>query len=268
MAPQPERLRWYQIPLSSTRIPRSGLFSYDFQASLQRYQQLRALKNLRVGRPIAPPPPGLLEPWPPGPLPANGPPRVSHRPRGAGRAQGERGPVPGTGVRGAVTLLWTPRGTPVTPTLSPQTPCLKRGWPGHPCVVPTALPVPQGGPWSPALSPQFPGTPRRALVTSVLSPQPFLCPKGAPSHPHIVLTALPVPHGGPWSPALSPQSPGTPRQGPGHPWVVPTAPMPQGGVGGLVTPALSTWPSRCPKGAPSHPHIVPTALPEPQGDLW
>ncbi|KAM9609435.1 protein FAM178B [Morphnus guianensis] len=248
MAPHPEGLRWYQIPLSSARIPRSGLFSYGFQASLQRYQQLRALKNLRVGRPVAPPPPGLLEPWPPGPPPANSPPRVSHRPRGAGRARGERGPVPGTGVRGAVTLLWTPRGTPVTPTLSPQTPCLKGGWPGHPCVVLAALPVPQGSPQSPThcphsppcaprgplvtpmLSPQFPGTPRRALVTPVLSPQPSLCPKGAPSHPHIVSTALPVPQGGPWSPALSPQSPGTPRQEPGHPCIVPTAlPLPQGG---------------------------------------
>ncbi|NXW25535.1 F178B protein, partial [Circaetus pectoralis] len=75
MAPHPEGLRWYQIPLSSARIPRSGLFSYGFQASLQRYQQLRALKNLRVGRPVAPPPPGLLEPWPPGPPPTNSPPR-------------------------------------------------------------------------------------------------------------------------------------------------------------------------------------------------
>ncbi|KAF1570097.1 hypothetical protein FQV10_0001157, partial [Eudyptes schlegeli] len=63
-------LRWYQIPLSSARIPRSGLFSYGFQAGLQRYQQLRALKHLRVGRPVAPPPPGLLEPWPPPPGPA------------------------------------------------------------------------------------------------------------------------------------------------------------------------------------------------------
>ncbi|NXE85290.1 F178B protein, partial [Cochlearius cochlearius] len=63
-------LRWYQIPLSSARVPRSGLFSYGFQAGLQRYQQLRALKHLRVGRPVAPPPPGLLEPWPPPPGPA------------------------------------------------------------------------------------------------------------------------------------------------------------------------------------------------------
>ncbi|NXL00510.1 F178B protein, partial [Mesembrinibis cayennensis] len=82
-------LRWYQIPLSSARIPRSVLFSYGFQAGLQRYQQLRALKHLRVGRPVAPPPPGLLETWSPV-LPADSPPRASHRPRGAGRVQGER----------------------------------------------------------------------------------------------------------------------------------------------------------------------------------
>ncbi|XP_040394483.1 protein FAM178B isoform X2 [Cygnus olor] len=62
-------LRWYQIPLSSARVPRSGLFSYGFQASLRSYQQLRAQKRLRVGRPVAPPPPGLLAPWPPPPSP-------------------------------------------------------------------------------------------------------------------------------------------------------------------------------------------------------
>ncbi|XP_065712640.1 protein FAM178B [Patagioenas fasciata] len=84
MAPHPEELRWYQIPLSSARIPRSGLFSFSFQDSLQRYQQLRAHKNLRVGRPVAGPPPGLLEPWPPSPAPAHSPPRGSYRPRGAG----------------------------------------------------------------------------------------------------------------------------------------------------------------------------------------
>ncbi|KAF1610108.1 UNVERIFIED_CONTAM: hypothetical protein FQV15_0008282, partial [Eudyptes pachyrhynchus] len=80
-------LRWYQIPLSSARIPRSGLFSYGFQAGLQRYQQLRALKHLRVGRPVAPPPPGLLEPWPPVSPTADGPPRASRHPRGAGGAR-------------------------------------------------------------------------------------------------------------------------------------------------------------------------------------
>ncbi|NXF55739.1 F178B protein, partial [Oceanites oceanicus] len=90
MAPHPERLRWYQIPLSSARIPRSGLFSYGFQAGLQRYQQLRALKHLPVGRPVAPPPPGLLEPWPPAPPPADSPPRASHHPRSAGGVRGRR----------------------------------------------------------------------------------------------------------------------------------------------------------------------------------
>ncbi|NXS95898.1 F178B protein, partial [Jacana jacana] len=80
-------LRWYQIPLSSTRIPRSVIFSYVFQAGLQRYQQLRALKHLRVGRPIAPPPPGLLEHCPPAPSPADIPPRVSSRPRDASRGR-------------------------------------------------------------------------------------------------------------------------------------------------------------------------------------
>ncbi|NXV86518.1 F178B protein, partial [Calonectris borealis] len=116
MAPPPEGLRWYQIPLSSARVPRSGLFSYGFQAGLQRYQQLRALKNLRVGRPVAPPPPGLLEPWPPVPPPTDTPPRASHHPRGAGGARGERSPALGMGVRGAVTLPLAhsaPRGPPV-----------------------------------------------------------------------------------------------------------------------------------------------------------
>ncbi|NXA56716.1 F178B protein, partial [Nothocercus julius] len=57
-----EPLRWYQIPLSSARAPpRTGLFSPRFQAGLQRYQQLRAHKQLRVGRPFTLPPPGLLE---------------------------------------------------------------------------------------------------------------------------------------------------------------------------------------------------------------
>ncbi|XP_067168361.1 protein FAM178B [Apteryx mantelli] len=68
----PLELRWYQIPLSSARAPRTGLFSPRFQASLQRYQQLRQLKHLRVGRPFTLPPPGLLQaapasPEPPGP---------------------------------------------------------------------------------------------------------------------------------------------------------------------------------------------------------
>ncbi|NXV53469.1 F178B protein, partial [Uria aalge] len=100
MAPRPEGLRWYQIPLSSARVPRSVIFSYGFQSGLRRYQQLRVLKQLPVGRPIAPPPPGLLEPCSPAPPPAHSPPRASHRPRGAGGAQGERGPAPGAG-RGA-----------------------------------------------------------------------------------------------------------------------------------------------------------------------
>ncbi|XP_059687368.1 protein FAM178B [Gavia stellata] len=99
MAPHPEGLRWYQIPLSSTRIPRSGLFSYGFQASLQRYQQLRALKHLRVGPPIAPPLLSLLNPCPPGPPPADSPPRASHRPRGAGRAQAPQRPKESPGTR-------------------------------------------------------------------------------------------------------------------------------------------------------------------------
>ncbi|NXT36211.1 F178B protein, partial [Pelecanoides urinatrix] len=86
-APRPEGLRWYQIPLSSARVPRSGLFSYGFQAGLHRYQQLRALKNLRVGRPVPPPPPGLLAPCPPVPPPTDSPPRASQDPRGTGRAR-------------------------------------------------------------------------------------------------------------------------------------------------------------------------------------
>ncbi|XP_054660328.1 protein FAM178B [Grus americana] len=99
MAPHPEGLRWYQIPLSSARVPRSGLFSYGFQAGLQRYQQLRALKRLRVGRPVAPPPPGLLEPWPPVSPPANSPTRASHRPWGTGGAQAPRHPKESLGTR-------------------------------------------------------------------------------------------------------------------------------------------------------------------------
>ncbi|OXB69902.1 UNVERIFIED_CONTAM: hypothetical protein H355_000248 [Colinus virginianus] len=60
-----ELLRWYQIPLSSARIPRSGLFSSSFQYSLCSYQQLRASKHLRVGRPFLPPPLGPVDPCPP-----------------------------------------------------------------------------------------------------------------------------------------------------------------------------------------------------------
>ncbi|XP_052661418.1 LOW QUALITY PROTEIN: protein FAM178B [Harpia harpyja] len=167
MAPHPEGLRWYQIPLSSARIPRSGLFSYGFQASLQRYQQLRALKNLRVGRPVAPPPPGLLEPWPPGPPPANSPPRVSHRPRGAGRARVPWHPKAGTWsplhcphsphAPRRLGEAWSPlhcphgpppapRGPPVTPTLSPRLSLSPKGICGDPCAVPTAPRRPKKSP--------------------------------------------------------------------------------------------------------------------------
>lgn len=45
--------RWYQIPLSSLRRPKAGLFSCMFQASLQAYQQLRKSKRLKVGRPFS-----------------------------------------------------------------------------------------------------------------------------------------------------------------------------------------------------------------------
>ncbi|NXV20539.1 F178B protein, partial [Cepphus grylle] len=121
MAPRPEGLRWYQIPLSSARVPRSVIFSYGFQSGLRRYQQLRVLKQLPVGRPIAPPPPGLLEPCSPAPPPAHSPPRASHRPRGAGGAQGERGPAPGAGVKGAVLLL-LPQGGPWSPPRSGTVP--------------------------------------------------------------------------------------------------------------------------------------------------
>ncbi|XP_048784037.1 LOW QUALITY PROTEIN: protein FAM178B [Lagopus muta] len=58
-------LRWYQIPLSSARVPRSGLFSSSFQYSLCSYQQLRVSKHLRVGRPFLPPPLGPVDPHPP-----------------------------------------------------------------------------------------------------------------------------------------------------------------------------------------------------------
>ncbi|XP_076214971.1 protein FAM178B [Aptenodytes patagonicus] len=110
MAPHPEGLRWYQIPLSSARIPRSGLFSYGFQAGLQRYQQLRALKHLRVGRPVAPPPPGLLEPWPPVSPPADSPPQASRHPRGAGGARAPRRPKESPGTRKRVSRGRQPPG--------------------------------------------------------------------------------------------------------------------------------------------------------------
>ncbi|NWW97527.1 F178B protein, partial [Caloenas nicobarica] len=136
-------LRWYQIPLSSARIPRSGIFSFGFQDSLQRYQQLRAHKNLRVGRLVAGPPPGLLEPWPPGPPPAHSPPRGSHRPRGAG------------GVRG---------GPLVTSVLSPQSPGTSRRALVTPILSSQPSLCPKGSVVTPALSPQPPGTPRSPLA--------------------------------------------------------------------------------------------------------
>ncbi|XP_015738444.1 protein FAM178B isoform X1 [Coturnix japonica] len=71
-------LRWYQIPLSSARVPRSGLFSSSFQYSLCSYQQLRVSKHLRVGRPFLPPPLGPVDPRPP----ASPPPM---RPQGGAR---------------------------------------------------------------------------------------------------------------------------------------------------------------------------------------
>ncbi|XP_054030880.1 protein FAM178B [Dryobates pubescens] len=90
MAPYRARLRWFQMPLSSACVPRSGLFSYKFQDSLQRYRRLRAAKRLRVGCAIAPPPPSLLQP--PGPSPPASPPRASRRPRGAAWVQAPRRP--------------------------------------------------------------------------------------------------------------------------------------------------------------------------------
>ncbi|XP_060107809.1 uncharacterized protein LOC132580764 isoform X2 [Heteronotia binoei] len=66
LVPQPEKvsystelfrtwrdLRWFQIPLSSLRRPKAGLFSFRFQSSLQEYQQLRKSKRLKVGRPFS-----------------------------------------------------------------------------------------------------------------------------------------------------------------------------------------------------------------------
>ncbi|XP_034974752.2 protein FAM178B [Zootoca vivipara] len=49
-------LRWYQIPLSSSRRPKAGLFSFTFQSSLEEYQQLRKSKNMKIGRPFSMPP--------------------------------------------------------------------------------------------------------------------------------------------------------------------------------------------------------------------
>ncbi|XP_070622055.1 LOW QUALITY PROTEIN: protein FAM178B [Erythrolamprus reginae] len=46
-------IRWFQIPLSSLRQPKAGLFSFTFQSSLQKYQQLRKTKRLKVGRPFS-----------------------------------------------------------------------------------------------------------------------------------------------------------------------------------------------------------------------
>ncbi|NWR59283.1 F178B protein, partial [Bucorvus abyssinicus] len=105
MGPFPEGCRWYQVPLSSTRVPCSVIFGHGFQASLQRYQQLHVLKNFRLGRPIVLPPPGLLEPCSPACLPADSPPSASRPSRSTGRARGERGLALGMGVRGAMTLL-------------------------------------------------------------------------------------------------------------------------------------------------------------------
>ncbi|NWT48335.1 F178B protein, partial [Chroicocephalus maculipennis] len=148
MAPRPEGLRWYQIPLSSARVPRSVIFSYGFQSGLWRYRQLRVLKQLPVGRPVAPPPPGLLEPCSPSPPPARSPPRASHRSRGTGRARGERGPAQGVGVKGAVPLL-LPQGGPWSPPRCPRGPSPRpKAAPRDPHVVPKTLPVPQGSPRS------------------------------------------------------------------------------------------------------------------------
>ncbi|XP_054036905.1 LOW QUALITY PROTEIN: protein FAM178B [Rissa tridactyla] len=62
MAPRPEGLRWYQIPLSSTRVPRSVIFSYGFQSGLWRYRQLRVLKQLPPPCPKAVARGGLVTP--------------------------------------------------------------------------------------------------------------------------------------------------------------------------------------------------------------
>lgn len=46
-------IRWFQIPLSSLRKPKAGLFSFKFQSSLQEYQRLRKTKRLKIGRPFS-----------------------------------------------------------------------------------------------------------------------------------------------------------------------------------------------------------------------
>nr|XP_020635880.1 protein FAM178B [Pogona vitticeps]XP_020635881.1 protein FAM178B [Pogona vitticeps]XP_020635882.1 protein FAM178B [Pogona vitticeps] len=84
-------IRWFQIPLSSLRKPKAGLFSFTFQSSLQEYQQLRKAKRLKVGQPfsILPLPrlPALL---------TDSSQRASHkrrdnrRPSGAGEAKGSK----------------------------------------------------------------------------------------------------------------------------------------------------------------------------------
>lgn len=61
-------IRWFQIPLSSLRRPKAGLFSFTFQSSLQKYQQLRKTKRLKVGRPFS------VLPFPSLSLPFTGPP--------------------------------------------------------------------------------------------------------------------------------------------------------------------------------------------------
>ncbi|XP_063214982.1 protein FAM178B [Chroicocephalus ridibundus] len=188
MAPRPEGLRWYQIPLSSARVPRSVIFSYGFQSGLWRYRQLRVLKQLPVGRPVAPPPPGLLEPCSPSPPPARSPPRASHRSRGTGRARGERGPAQGVGVKGAVPLL-LPQGGPWSPPRCPRGPSPRpKAAPRDPRVVPKTLPPP---------CPK--AVARGGLVTPALPPQASLCPRGVCADPCAV----------PAAPRRSKGSPGT-----------------------------------------------------------
>ncbi|KAJ7305232.1 hypothetical protein JRQ81_011143 [Phrynocephalus forsythii] len=46
-------IRWFQIPLSSSRRPKARLFSFTFQSSLQEYQRLRKVKRLKIGRPFS-----------------------------------------------------------------------------------------------------------------------------------------------------------------------------------------------------------------------
>ncbi|KAJ6653209.1 hypothetical protein lerEdw1_009995 [Lerista edwardsae] len=81
--------RWYQIPLSSLRRPKAGLFSCMFQASLQAYQQLRKTKRLKVGRPFSvlplPDLPSLLTDC------AQGTSRKQHDRHSCSRARGTKG---------------------------------------------------------------------------------------------------------------------------------------------------------------------------------